>query len=485
MRLFGFKPEDGEAAGDAMPFYWQGEWHVFYLKSPKDAWGFPARAGNSMAHLVSKDLVEWRVCPDAFGPGASGEVDEDGIWTGSVIEHEGRFHFYYTGYNAHNSSPQTTCHAISDDLMTWSKDSKNPIIVPVSRWYETIDWRDPFVFWDSDKKHFAMLIAARENKGPIFRRGCIAVAYSSDLKSWEVGEPLWTPRLTHCMECPEVFKLKQYWYLVFSRYSENAQTVYRVSKSLKGPWESRTLDSLDGRRFYAAKSTSDSSRRVSFAWTMDRTHYHAEGSWEWGGHFGSPRELHVAPDGTLLTRLPKEILDSYSETTHFDFDAKWGKWDRDLKGEAKGTYGYGFIKCPRKEMLIEMELEFDSGTTSAGFLIEPATDMSKGYFIAVEPLRKRVILDKWPGAMEPTWEAATGTKKVQPEVDIPLVERTIPFWPQNGKIKILLLRKESMLECFVGDQVALTYRIYEQSEMIVGLFVQEGVVCFRNLKIRS
>ena len=72
-----------------------------------------------------------------------------------------------------------------------------------------------------------MLIAARENEGPALRRGCIAVATSADLKMWQVHEPLWRPRLTHVMECPELFQLGAYWYLVFSRYSEDAQTVYR------------------------------------------------------------------------------------------------------------------------------------------------------------------------------------------------------------------------------------------------------------------
>jgi hypothetical protein len=29
MRMFGYTPAGG-AAGDCMPFYWQGTWHVFF-----------------------------------------------------------------------------------------------------------------------------------------------------------------------------------------------------------------------------------------------------------------------------------------------------------------------------------------------------------------------------------------------------------------------------------------------------------------------
>src|SRR5436190_20846094 len=139
MRLFGFKPEDGAAAGDAMPFFWNGEWHVFYLKPPSGAWGYPARTRNSMGHITSVDLVDWRVLPDAFGPGPTGSPDAGGIWTGSLIEHEGTFHFLYTGYNPDLPNPQQICRATSDDLVHWSKVDANPLFGPDTRWYEPTD----------------------------------------------------------------------------------------------------------------------------------------------------------------------------------------------------------------------------------------------------------------------------------------------------------------------------------------------------------
>ena len=87
--------------------------------------------------------------PDACGPGEHGECDGDGIWTGSVIAHDGGFHFFYTGYNRQSASPQTICKAASTDLLTWEKAPGNPLITPDPRWHETVDWRDPFVFRDA------------------------------------------------------------------------------------------------------------------------------------------------------------------------------------------------------------------------------------------------------------------------------------------------------------------------------------------------
>ena len=92
MRLFGYTPERGAAAVDTMPFFHAGKWHLFFSQPPVDAWEYVERARVSTAYIRSDDLVNWEVMPDAFGPGEHGECDGDGIWTGSVIEHEGIFH---------------------------------------------------------------------------------------------------------------------------------------------------------------------------------------------------------------------------------------------------------------------------------------------------------------------------------------------------------------------------------------------------------
>ena len=169
MKLFGYCPTKGAAAGDTMPFFHDGKWHLFFSQPPIDAWEYVERARVSTAYLTSDDLVNWEVMPDAFGPGEHGDCDGDGIWTGSVIEFQGVYHFFYTGYNRQSSSPQTICKATSTDLKTWKKSNSNPLVSPDSRWYETVDWRDPFVYYDDKSESFKMLISARLKEGPQFR----------------------------------------------------------------------------------------------------------------------------------------------------------------------------------------------------------------------------------------------------------------------------------------------------------------------------
>ena len=89
-----------------------------------------------------------------------------------------------------------------------------------------------------------------------------------------------------------MYKMGNYWYLVYSRFSERAQTLYRVSKSPYGPWRTPKFDGIDGRRFYAAKSlVDDNGRRFYFAWIHERENGTDQDLWQTGGDFGIPHEV--------------------------------------------------------------------------------------------------------------------------------------------------------------------------------------------------
>ena len=421
--------------------------------------------------------------------------DGDGIWTGSVIEHHGVFHFFYTGYNRQSASPQTICKATSTDMKTWDKSGGNPLISPDPQWYETVDWRDPFVYRDENAGCFKMLISARLKEGPQFRRGCVAIATSHDLENWVVGPPLASSMLTHCPECPEIFKLGDWWYLVESRYSERMQTLYRVAKSPDGPWESRKLDSLDGRRFYAAKSASDGDRRFSFAWIPFRKHHGPKRSWVWGGELGSPRELLSLPDGTLVSRLPQEVDDSYDTSVEHEVRPMLGDWTNgeNPQCDATGTYAYAFLDGPdRDDVLLDVVIEPTANTEAVGILLEPrgGDHLDSGYSLAIEPMKERVVFDRWPAAMDPLWDSLVLNERhgieVSQEIDSPLVERPLAFTPEDGRYRVQILRNGSAIECFVAGQVVASFRVYDISNTDAwGLFVQEGAATFHDLKFRK
>ena len=100
---------------------------------------------------------------------------------------------------------------------------------------------------------------------------------------WTYEEPFYAPDMYVTMECPEVFRMGDYWYLVYSTFSDRFTTHYRISKSLKGPWRIPDDDVFDTRADYAIKTASDGTRRYAFGWIASKYGNRDFGPWEWGG----------------------------------------------------------------------------------------------------------------------------------------------------------------------------------------------------------
>src|SRR5262249_40185268 len=124
--------------------------------------------------------------------------------------------------------------------------------------------------------------------------------------AWEVRSPLWSPGLYNAHECPDLFKMGEWWYLIFSEFSEATVTRYRMARSSYGPWLRPTHDTLDGRAFYAAKTASDGWRRFLFGWNPTREGAHQQGAWQWGGNI-VVHELLAADDGSLSVQVPTTL----------------------------------------------------------------------------------------------------------------------------------------------------------------------------------
>ena len=63
-----YRPDDG-AAGDFIPFFWEGDYHLFYIKDYAEETGHGP--GRPWFHLVTRDFVNFR------GLGRSGNA-----WSG-------------------------------------------------------------------------------------------------------------------------------------------------------------------------------------------------------------------------------------------------------------------------------------------------------------------------------------------------------------------------------------------------------------------
>ncbi|MGD2104618.1 MAG: glycosyl hydrolase family 32 [Anaerolineae bacterium] len=204
------------------------DYHVFYLQAPRSLGDAELRHWNvSIGHAVSQDLQNWRVLPDALCPSSdeSDAFDTYTTWTGSVIQHRGLWHLFYTGgKGSEDGLVQRIGLATSSDLIHWEKHSENPLIVADPRWYELLNlelwhdqaWRDPWVFRHPDRGDFHAFVTARAARGAVDGRGVIGHARSEDLVHWEVLPPVTEPGDFGHLEVPQLERIQGQYYLLFS-----------------------------------------------------------------------------------------------------------------------------------------------------------------------------------------------------------------------------------------------------------------------------
>ena len=309
--------------GDFQAFWWNGRYHLYYIRA------------RGWEHISTYDMVHFEEYPTAIAGGSEDDQDWQ-IFTGSIIEREGVFYAFYCGNNtrliARGGCEEVQMRATSTDLITWTKDSAWRLPPPTEH-YTSVAWRDPYVFWNDEYREYWMLITAQLKEGPAKSLvtecrtgvGCVTFFASSDLDHWQERRPLWTPGLYDTTECPDMFRIGGWWYLIFSQYHDVWVTRYRMARSAEGPWLAPADDCFDGRAFYAARTVSDGNRRFLIGWLSPKEGERDSGKYEWGGSL-LVHELHQRPDGTLGAALPKEVELSFTEECALTPQPELGTW---------------------------------------------------------------------------------------------------------------------------------------------------------------
>ncbi|KZZ93047.1 Glycosyl hydrolase family 43, five-bladed beta-propellor domain protein [Ascosphaera apis ARSEF 7405] len=496
------RPSSRQGAADAIPILVDDTYHLFFLTTPPDTIHHPERLRSSWTHLRSTDLVHWTRDADfALVPGDNKtDHDADGIWTGSaIIGPDGNMHIFYTGYNLSQDGKQVIIHAKSNDKHgAVFKKEKTPITFSAAtkenlKTFEDIDFRDPYVLWNEDENKYWMLVGTRLAHGPSWNRGCLALATSTDLETWDLEkDPLYAPNDMHCPECPELFKMpNEKWYLAYSRFhAPDAGTVYRVADSPRGPFRkpAHTGNRHDARRWYAAKScpkADDPAKRIYFGWIGDRNE--GDRKWMWGGDMAFPREVTADAEGALRIGPCIEVLKEAFET-----DPAVHEPTNYL--EAIGKINTEWLEQPSyvpEGQLITFRVDPSLATSSFGMLFRTDSDYA-GYWLKFSPhssigrtVYYTLALSINPVPLDDFW-ADQYKLYLHREVDgSDLVRHDHVGIKDYDEIRILLL--DETVEVFAGGRV-LTYRFAKDGRKDnktapLGLFVDDGEVSFHDFKV--
>ena len=453
--------------GDFVPFSWKGRYHVFYLQE------------GDWRHVSTADLVSYEDHGVAI-PRGEDDAQDAMVATGSVVAHEGRFYAFYCGMNAAKAQAggyaEVLMRATSDDLAHWVKDESWRMPPDTAR-YDRAAWRDPLVIWMPQESCYWMLLTAQLRDGPAAalvdarRRGvgCVALYTSQDLDHWESQGPICYPGWYDALECPDLFRMGDWWYLVFSQYRDIWVTRYRMARDPRGPWLVPADDALDGRAFYAAKTAPGPEGRVLFGWLADREGGVDSNAYVWGGSLMA-HVLQQRSDGTLAAGPPSSRLAALgADLPPWQPEAAYGVWKRDARGwhaDARRGPAYLELGPAPNRFSLRARIRWTPGTGRVGLVYRGQPGLNDGYLLMIEPGRGRLTLDRWLRS----WYREP-------------LSRPVRLGAESADLTVMAAGDE--IVAYVDDTVALSGRICDLQDGALGLLVAEGGASFEEISIRG
>ncbi|MBA7640411.1 Levanase [subsurface metagenome] len=439
------------------PLFWKGKYHIFYQHNPYAAFHGGRTGTMHWGHAFSEDLVYWKHLPVALAPTPDGP-DKNGIYTGCAVDNSGVPTIIYTGV-----SPEVQCIATSnDDMITWKKHDRNPVIDSPPKDLEVTGFRDPCVW--KEKDDWYMLIGS----GIKGIGGTCLLYRSKDLIAWEYLHPLCIgdgKNTGDMWECPDFFPLGNKHVLLVSVLRRRWNPCF-IGEYIDHKFQPRVQRNLDlsgnldiGGCFYAAKSMADSrGRRILFGWILEGRSASAQWASGWSGVLSLPRMLSLHEDSTLrmepVTEL-KVLRGKHYQYKNLHVTTTSSSLLKDIQGDC-----------------LEIIAQFDpEDAKEFGLKVRCAPDGTEQTLIFYNNASKSLNVNRERSSLTP---------------EVNQYEQGGPFeLASDETLKLHIFMDRSVIEVFANDQVCLTSRIYPSrtNSLGIGLFARGGSVKLKSIDI--
>ncbi|BDR58070.1 glycosyl hydrolase family 32 [Xylocopilactobacillus apicola] len=458
-----YQPPNNTWMGDIMPYGEKGTFYLYHQRDPRDPGPLTESTPFGWALSTTDNFINYEDHGISISSGGPDDVAQ-WIYAGSVFKAGDKIHAFYTGYNKKadqaGKTSQVLLHAISDDYEHFIK-NVDELALPAQPGYDVTDWRDPWVIWDEENSQYLLILGTRLAGPKSKLTGRIVSFTSKDLKKWDFQGDFFAPNLYTGLEMPDIFKIGDWWYLLYTEYSDQSKTRYRMSKNMTGPWIKPKDDSFDGRAYYAARSAYDGNRRVLFGWVPTRERGQGDlVNWEWGGTY-VPLEIVQRSNGTLGTKLPDELTEAFKNSTQISpitIENSEGRSEKIIATNVGDHYVLDF----------DVNLDVNLADIAIRAFKNQETDESYQYLLSVDD--QRLTFDKSP---EWPWYQMM-TKGL---------ERPLPI--KGGQpIHVKMIVDDDIL-VIVVENVSLISRVYHKFGNDLAIAVSNGEAKFSNIILRT
>lgn len=480
-----YKPYAG-FVGDPMPFFDPNTktFKVLYLQEFR-----PNMAGtyHPFWGVKTTDVANYTSLGEVLSTGSRAEQDA-ALGTGCIVYNE-QDKLYYIFYTANRDQPkagedgQVVMYATSPDFKTWTKNQLFRLR-GVSYAYSSSDFRDPFV-WKSEDDGLWHMVVSTKTGG----KGNLAEFTSPDLQNWEHKGVFMSMMWDRFYECPDIFKMGDWWYLV---YSEMHQAIRRVqyfkgrtidelkacTASDAGIWPDNHEGFLDSRGFYAGKTASDGENRYIWGWCPtregnDNTKTNPTGEPQWAGSLVAHRLIQHA-DGTLTLGEVAGIKNKYSNGKEVKLMAQS---DEGVTTQ-NGTYtldknSHVLFNRLDYHNHISLTVTTQGASDKFGFSFVRGTDSEKYYTVVVNPesdTRRKINFEE---------EGSKGMGFIG------AIDSYEFDTPADNTYNVDIYTDNSVLVMYINDVLAYTNRVYGIQHNCWSVNSYNGTVSFTTPQITT
>lgn len=480
-----YKPSVGYV-GDPMPFYdpKAGDFKILYLQEFR-----PNQAGtyHPIWGLSTTDGASYTPLGELIPCGGLQEQDA-ALGTGSTVynDADGKYYTFYTGNKYQPTADdcgEAVMMASSPDFKTWTK-SRTFLLRGSDYGYSRNDFRDPFVFKGDDGKWHMIVSTTANNKGTL------ADFVSDDLKSWTSNGQFMNMMWDRFYECPDVFKMGDWWYLIYSeKHAAVRRVQYFKGKTLEelkactandaGRWPDSHEGFLDSRGFYAGKTASDGTNRYIWGWCPTRSGKNntAVGAYpaepEWAGNLVMHRLIQHS-DGTLTLGEVQGISNKYNKVQNVKAES--------LSEGASAQSGNSFQLTGNANVLfnrlgtcnrISFTVKTSGNTDKFGISLVRGSDSKKYYSLVVNP-------------------ESDNTRKVNFEEEgaegagfIGGIDGYVFNRPADNTYHITIYTDNSVCVMYINDVACYTNRIYGIQKNCWSINSYDGAINVSNVEVHQ
>ena len=423
--LFHFLPPHNWMNDPNGLFFWKGRYHLFYQYNPREAvWGTIC-----WGHASSLDMVHWVDHPPALVP-EKGTGDENGCWSGCIVEHKGVPTAVYSGFVEPERTPIMLAHAEDDHLDAWKKSSMNPVIAGAPGGVRQTDFRDPYVWRESDR--WKMLVGAGMTNGD----SAVFSYDSPDLVNWTYRGPFFRDggiSSVRMWECPNLFPLGERYVLLVSLFPDLQGVYYFI-----GDYDGRVFSPTEegyferGSLFYAPQTRLfPDGRVILFGWILEDRSEQAVQRAGWAGVQSLPRQLAINAQGCLVSRPIDELKNLRGEHHLFS-------------GIRLGSGGNFRLPLAGQCLEVEAVLAAEGGRMGMDILVSP--DGSEYTRIFVDFEEHRGVLDTTHSSL---------SKQVNRRMLITPIRDD-----SSNEVRLHVWIDRSVIEVWFNDDAVITGRVY-------------------------